>query len=367
MKRIKAIDGLRGISIILVVLDHAGKTLPLGEYSGWLWPFRLIAQGDLGVEIFFILSGFLITSILKNEYEEYGHINKVDFYKRRVLRIFPAFYCYMFVLCTLTMLCYLHIYPTQFLFAGLHIWNYSHFAHLKNCSDGSWYLGHFWTMSLEEQFYWIGPAFILFLLQSRNLFILKFLIVLVPALRIISYFLMPESRGQLTMMFHTGFDSILIGSYFALDRKNIEIRLIKFLNNQFWLIGFLLFFFLFRPLIFNSFHGYWSCTYGRTIEGFMIGILLIYALQNNSGWFNNILNHSVVIYIGKISFSLYLWQQLFLPPGTLKLLPLDFPLNIFAAFLLANLSYYMIEKPFLKIKDKKFTPTIKPSPTFEIC
>src|SRR5215217_6863548 len=96
MNRIKSIDGLRALSIIMVLLDHVAPTMPKEITSFFLYQF--IATSGIGVKIFFVISGYLITKLLMIEKEKTGSINIKHFYLRRAFRIFPIFYLYIAVI-----------------------------------------------------------------------------------------------------------------------------------------------------------------------------------------------------------------------------------------------------------------------------
>ena len=95
--RIPELTGLRCVAVMMVVLTHASGTVE-GGYSGVLYPLRFFSNGGLGVQIFFVLSGFLITNLLHAEWKAWGAIDLPQFYLRRTLRIWPAFYYYILVL-----------------------------------------------------------------------------------------------------------------------------------------------------------------------------------------------------------------------------------------------------------------------------
>jgi len=114
-KRLPCLDGLRAISIVFVLFSHAQSTFH-GTVPKWLQ--FACDRGGLGVFVFFVLSGFLITYLLKEEYEQTGQVSLRDFYLRRILRIFPAFYTYLLVLAILTATGVISIASSHFLMQG---------------------------------------------------------------------------------------------------------------------------------------------------------------------------------------------------------------------------------------------------------
>lgn len=370
--RISEITGLRCLAVMMVVLGHAQNSLE-GGYSGWLSPLKFFSNGSQGVLIFFVLSGFLITSILQAEFKKYGRIDLLDFYARRSIRIWPAFYFYILVIFVLSTFGFLAVGPQQFAAAALHIWNYSEAIGLVSNSsiypDGAWYLGHLWSLSLEEQFYWVWPPILIFTLYSKNKYTLLALIVLVPIIRILTYFATPSLRGQLGMMLHTGVDPILIGCYAALVQESAKAFLIRSrFSGALVSIVFIVLFFV-CPMLTEHFKGGWSATFGKTIEAALAAIIIIAISCMKEFWLSRLLRAKVPVFLGTISFSLYLWQQLF--TGNSFVWALEFPFNIVQAIAAAALSYWVIEKPFFALKKKfkhqkdKSEHTSKPIDTAE--
>ena len=156
-ERIPYLDRLRGYSILAVLLDHTLTT------DHWLsrHPYLciLIADATLGVRVFFVLSGFLITTLLFHEEEKKSRISIRGFYERRIARIFPAFYLYIGVIAALTACRLIQVPLASFLAAGTFTWNVAYFWRLGGgVVDNSKVFGHIWTLSIEEQFYLVWPA-----------------------------------------------------------------------------------------------------------------------------------------------------------------------------------------------------------------
>jgi len=103
----------------MVIFAHASFTNP-PSLEKWLIPFDYFGNGEYGVTIFFVLSGYLITSILLREYDTIGHLDMKAFYMRRILRIFPAFYTFFFFVLGLDLFGVLHLHAREFVL-GAHI------------------------------------------------------------------------------------------------------------------------------------------------------------------------------------------------------------------------------------------------------
>jgi peptidoglycan/LPS O-acetylase OafA/YrhL len=331
--------------------SHANSTLAFK--SGW---FDVVFDhGHLGVYMFFVLSGYLITYLLRKEWEAHTRISLRNFYARRVLRIFPAFYGYLAVLAFLTAMGTLSIAWTQFLSAGLFAWNYKHiWDHASGA--GNWFLGHLWSLSLEEQFYLLWPVTLLVVGMRRAAVVPVVLILFLPLLRVVTYFLWPEARGQLPMMVHTSADRLMFGCLLALwdGRPRLE-RTMQVCRHPVWAIlatGFLI---LVSPALLRHFGGAYNLPIGQTLDGLLIAFLVAWLLRNSGCFASRLLNSQPLVCIGVLSYSLYLWQQLFLTPLNKSWTGL-FPLNLFCAFGAAALSYYAVELPTLRLR-RFFRPT----------
>jgi peptidoglycan/LPS O-acetylase OafA/YrhL len=356
MQRIKSIDGLRAFSIIMVLIGHTGATMPRHPVQDKILFF--LGDGGLAVRIFFAISGYLITKLLIIEQSKTGTINLKKFYIRRVFRIFPVFYLFIAVVFILK----LTVFPTiinnnvKLLVAGSHIWNYMHLLNISNPSptyeNGNLVLGHFWTLAMEEQFYLLWP--IAFWKTSKPTLIkaVTFLILLMPFIRVATYFLMPSSRGQIGMMLQTGGDTILVGCLAALIESTpaFAIKYRRHLDNKLLLVVSILIMFVISPYLQKVIGGSYTITVGMSITNICIMFFILWTLYIPSG-FANLLNTKFMIQVGVLSYSIYIWQQLFLL-NTVKSVITTFPYNIILALITACASYYLFEKPILKFKNR---------------
>jgi peptidoglycan/LPS O-acetylase OafA/YrhL len=149
--RIPSLDGIRGVAIVLVLFDHTLVSFRGYSNGSFLSEFGS-AVGSLGVNVFFVLSGFLITMLLLRERAVSGRIDLRRFYVRRTQRIFPAFYIYLAIvgaLCTFGTLAQIRPFDLAFDFLYLH--NFG-------LGVGNWYVGQTWSLDIEEQFYLVWPA-----------------------------------------------------------------------------------------------------------------------------------------------------------------------------------------------------------------
>lgn len=340
--RIRSLDGLRGIAIALVIAGHGGEAAGWGEHPWWLAP---AFNASFGVRLFFVLSGFLITRLLIRESEKFGRISLQAFYARRCLRIFPAFYSYLAFIGILAAAGIIEVSWQQMAAAATYSWNYLPRWYSGGPAEGAWFLGHLWTLSLEEQFYLLWPPVVVFLGWRHARWMAVFIPLLLPLIRVTSYFGFPSHRGQLGMMFHTAIDSILIGCAFALWEQPIR----DWLSRRSALLPFALVFpFLISPCIGALFRPYYV-TVGFGMDAVCAGALILYSMA--PGRLATALSWSPLVATGTLSYSLYLWQQPFLTTFN-QTATGQFPWNLLAIVLFALASFHLIESPVMRLKGR---------------
>ena len=195
VRHIPSLDGLRAASIFLVLLGHGNLSIPYhGLVADHFWFF--LSDGHLGVTVFFVISGYLITYLLRREQEKTGRIDLRAFYLRRMLRIFPACYTFLIVLAVLVTLGIIPLSVTDLALSATYTWNYRFFtlpwnltAHTSAFAPQSWYAGHLWSLSLEEQFYLVWPPLLVWVGLKRGLKVAFGIIIAEPFLRVAPHFL----------------------------------------------------------------------------------------------------------------------------------------------------------------------------------
>ena len=335
-KKIPSLDGLRAISISFVLIAHMSGTRYFLKNE---WLERL---GLFGVRVFFVISGFLITTLLLKEFAGTGRISIKDFYLRRIFRIFPAFYFYAIVITILSLSRVIVLLPGDILHAFTYTMNYHH--------PHSWYLAHIWSLSVEEQFYLLWPAALLIARPQRGIKIALGVVLLAPLIRIGSYFFLPEHGGiGLGQQFQMVADSLAVGCFMAgiYNWLGAQEWYLHFLSSNFFLIIPLTLIGTIalqdRPRIFSL--------AGMSIMNVAMAICIDRYVRFPNGPIGMILNFRPLAFVGVLSYSLYLWQQPFLNRHSTSI-HTSFPLNLFLTFIVAICSYYFVEKPFLRIKER---------------
>jgi peptidoglycan/LPS O-acetylase OafA/YrhL len=318
MKRIPSLDGLRAISIALVMLSHLIKwkhvSLPV-----------LQAYGDLGVHVFFVLSGYLITDLLLRESERTSSIDLPTFYLRRAFRIFPAAFVFLAVVVVLYWreMRWVHVAAAVFYVANLDL-------------SRPWIFGHLWSLSIEEQFYLLWPV-ALKKWQRHRVAILIGVFVGTPVMRAILYAI--KAHGPVTASLPVVSDQLAIGCLLAIFAKRLP-RIPGYIALLMTVVAIIL------PL-------YPATSAGRSL--FMLFVLRPLLHVSIAGIVLHViqvpyaaLNLEPVAWLGKISYSLYLWQELFcsnpyLHYGYILVVP---------AIACACLSFYLVEQPMLRVRER---------------
>ena len=333
-QRIPSLDGLRAVSISLVLLAHLSGT------AGFVHFPELVQKGMglFGVRVFFVISAFPITSLLLQEESRTGTVSLRLFYLRRTLRIFPPFYAYVGVVALVAALGWIELREFDLLSAVTYTTNYH--------PDRSWYLGHAWSLAVEEQFYLLWPFLLKFLGRRRAPLAALTAVVAAPLLRITLLVLAPGNRDGIGETFQTVADSIAAGCLLACyrDRLAASARWLAFLRGRsFWIIPALALAAAFVPSAKVNF------LVGQTFTNLGIALLIERVVRFPHDLPGRFLNARPVAYVGVLSYSLYLWQQPFLNRHSNQLMT-AFPLNLVLAFAAALASYYLIERPALRLR-----------------
>jgi peptidoglycan/LPS O-acetylase OafA/YrhL len=333
-QRLPSLDGLRAISIIMVMLGHLSGTAGLSVNLTWVVPYA-----QFGVRVFFVISGFLITSILIKEREKTGQISLKRFYIARMYRIFPPAYVLILVTVVLNR-------------TSLH-WGdiIRALTYTSNYHPRPWVLAHTWSLSVEEQFYLLWPAVIAFFFRYRTR-LLVLTIALTPVLNA-TLFYFGHGAGIVGMYFPKVADSLAMGCLLAIARPWLNRYEHIICSDVFLLVPAIT---LALPLIPISSHSMAivNTLALQTLEYAGIALSIDNAVRMR--W--NVLNIAPLRWLGVMSYSLYLWQQMFLDRHSGAVWT-KFPLNIALAMLCACCSYFLVERPFLQFRDRRRSVSVE--------
>lgn len=346
-----ALDGLRGIAILLVVFYHNFGFINY-FFFGWL-----------GVDLFFVLSGFLITDILLKTKGSPNYLK--NFYIRRVLRIFPLYYVALILFLIL-----IPNFTPDVLSLGYYVQNQIWFwAYLQNwlfifySSHTTSALNHFWSLAVEEQFYLIWPFVILLFRKTKRLiYLLIFLLIGVITLRFTLWTFQIERIAYFNLYTFSRIDGICIGSLLAVLRTVNH----KAINRYFTIIvlglavlNFVFYFFNKQ----NQFSYPYLAIAGYTTFAIIFGLLVNEGVERQDTFISRLLSFRPFRFFGTISYSLYVfhWPVYLMTANTLKrwseknieIINPSIMASIIATILsvlLAWLSFHFFEKKFLALK-----------------
>lgn len=342
------LDGWRAIAIISVIISH-DSLLSLGPLnSHWLFLY-----GGRGVDVFFAISGILICSRLLEEERYNGRISLKNFYIRRAFRILPPAITYLLVLAVLAMFGVLVVYPAEWAEALLFCRNYPAVLHLHSPVPAAWFTAHFWSLSVEEHFYLLLPALLVFLPKRWRIPALSAMTVLIIGNRAIQL----THRPYQLIGFHTDvrLDSLLIPALVAVVMRDTHERLPLYRFLRWWpvltvpIVG----------LIVVDSGSIWQ----TTLIAALMPLLIMGSVLHSKNVLGRFLEWTPLRYIGRISYSLYLWQMLFFTGHFYAQAPLGIlnraPWNYLAVLAVAIGSYHLVELPVMRI-GHRFAPSTTP-------
>lgn len=360
IRKYPSLNGLRTLSVFLVIVSHFYlQTSLIADLEGnsFLRPFILLLRdGALGVNIFFLVSGFLITSLLMREERETKTVSLKGFYMRRTLRIFPA---YFFVLG-----CYLIFQLAGYIHLSGESWFLSIFY--LNCFGAKldWYTSHFWSLSVEEHFYLFWPLiFVAGPVWRKRLAI--GLVLIVPFIRTYDHLYNISWIHDLTIF--TRIDAIALGCLVAIYQDTIVPFLARHWRKLFALsLGGLILLRSFKHLFEKVGLDFLYIPFGGSsgsIGNLFIAIIVMYSVFGPKGLWFKFLNLGFMNYLGVLSYGIYLWQQVFIHNSPLWVH--QFPQNLVVMMIFVLFSFYCVERPFLKLKGRFSGKKAKPEKTPE--
>lgn len=342
------LDGIRAFAVGGVILEHWASGFPRSLRNS----VQALDLGGLGVECFFVLSGFLITLILLNAKDqnrsfrtELGH-----FYLRRVLRIFPAYYAALFV--------------TSILFDDMrHVvgWHAFYLSNLYPLWYGAWppIGGHFWSLSVEEQFYLFWPLIVLVLPMKKVMLVAIAGCILAPVSRLMIWHIAgnPASVTVTT----TALDLLCFGAFLACVKHKIGLPDDSLLTRRLQIAG-LISLSLYAVLYFGFKHSLLNLVFGRTLTAIVFGALIATAANGFKGPIRLILENSFIVWLGVISYGLYIFHpfipnvyililnSLGLGTETFGIYYIRYPLLTILLFAVTTSSYYLLERPIQRLR-----------------
>ncbi len=338
-RHLPGLDGLRALAALGVVAYHGRY------YLGYYPPVD-------GVTIFFVLSGFLITTLLLKEWDAAGTISLCGFYLRRALRIFPAYYVFVlfsFVVDTLRHEPWSLSLSLSAIFYGVDYLN------AVNGHEAGRSVAHAWSLAIEEQFYLLWPPLFILMMRRGEGTLRKALVLAVVAGSAWRAFLtgMGADESYLYNAFDTRFDNLAVGCLLATwVRDERFVRIARTVACRPWM-----------PLVtialmcvtLRSFGSEARFTVGMTVYCVLVAVLIVQVLQLHAHGLWRWLDARPTRFLGTLSYSIYLYHLRALRLGTrLTFLPpvLQLAAGVAATIVVAAASYFLIERPFLRLKSR---------------
>jgi len=347
--RVVQLDFVRGIAILLVIDRHA-ITLPtsnvlarangfVGEHVGWM-----------GVDLFFVLSGFLVGGLLIQEIVKTGHVRVSRFLVRRMLKIWPAYYFYL-------------IFQIILRRHPLNTFVWQNVLNIQNYAGTS--LSHTWSLAVEEHFYLLLPFTLLLIYSKKSLrprleSILLAVCAVVLCIRIVSFLIVGVGNSQWET--HTRLDSLLFGVLLSHILYSSRERFDGLLRHRVILAALSIGVFVIALLVPGHESAYMA-TVGYTVNYlcFAALMLLVYGYH---GWLNQTYLYKFVAWIGRYSYGIYLWhlsvreplahfaQRLRLPDSIAWIVLIA--AQYAAAIVLGVVVTKLVEFPVLRLRDRLF-------------
>ncbi len=350
--RLPSLDGWRALAITLVLLSHAWAARNPVQFPEFM---RVVTtQGDFGVRIFFVISGFLITLLLVTERRRTGAISLRNFYIRRALRIFPVYYLFLLVLAGLQ--------AASLYSDALSTW-FGSLTYTRNMvGRGNSATGHLWSFAVEEQFYLIWPAALVALgLCRRWRLAISLLLVVVAtsfSIRLLdchsSALFCTRVLGEKSALRYA--DSLAVGCIGAFLYANTHIRIAD--RAQATLLY----------VVIAALAGSAALEPATRVEASTLIVMqavvtmagVVLSMTTKYTVLFRILNSRPLVYIGLISYSLYIWHIIFLSEyvgGQISGTVLDDGRYWWIASLaIASISYFLFERPLLRLKSRLQRP-----------
>jgi peptidoglycan/LPS O-acetylase OafA/YrhL len=349
---VPALDGLRAVAILVLLLYHAGSSTYV----------LLLPGGFLGVDVFFTLSGFLITALLLQEWQDTGAVNLIHFYYRRALRLFPAL-----TLLLLACLAFIALYPSQLALNTLNEMPYTIFfvqnwlLIFQPSPLDSGLLAHTWSLSVEEQFYLLWAPALALLLRCgwtpRGILILLAVLITVSAAEKVALQVWDWFPKRIYNSTDTRADALLLGAAAAvvltgrpLRWSSRATRAIKAGSIVFWLA---------LPAL------AWTMRFdppalrlgGYTLFAIGVALSILHIVTHPQSLTARILSRPGLVGIGRVSYGIYLWHTfifgIFFRTGIVPL-PVQalVVLALLLSFTVPALSWQFVESPLLALRHR---------------
>jgi peptidoglycan/LPS O-acetylase OafA/YrhL len=347
LKRISSLDGFRAISIIIVVLGHLLDDERVRFHQHFV--YQGYVNGGLGVFIFFVISGYLITSLLLRDFDKSGSLYLGRFYYRRFFRIVPPLYAYILFVAVVGP--FVNLRPDV-----RNIMTALTFTRNLDYHSRQFMFEHFWSLCIEEQFYLLWPVTLLITLHHKgrrgaaNLAVA--LIILAPLFRLATFPLIhnPPFRRFVDGFLPGHMDALMFGCWAALAEgsRGFEI-LYRRITSLVWFLP--IWFFGISQFLGLHFGSKYGLSIRQSLDGIAVLFMILWATRNPDSVVGRLLNWRPIIHIGVISYSIYIWQTWFLHPQNHTVFA-TLPWSLLFILTVSELSWCTVERASYYLRDK---------------
>lgn len=343
LARLPSLDGLRGVAVLIVIVAHSAHSQ---QAPAWLASFCRAVPGFLGVQIFFVISGFIITHLMLREHSRTGGLDLRHFWLRRALRILPPVLLLLGVIELLQASGWLVASPRS-QWASL-------FFVRNHLQGGSWFNGHLWSLSVEEQFYLLWPLFMIWALTRAKAPNFALLALFATFMRAVFVLLDRSDLAQFSLLGNA--DGLIFGAWAAWHNsgKCVIPQFIFTVHQRFgWAMLTML---IALCWLTSTRFSAPALTLQPLLASLLTTTIILQQVQKNDSTLHRLLNSTALSAVGVMSYSLYLWQQLVLCPSGAWIsapYPLtSWPVNILVALCIGYLSYHLVERPFSALRSR---------------
>jgi peptidoglycan/LPS O-acetylase OafA/YrhL len=335
--RVPSLDGLRALAMLGVILVHLEGTRGV---PGWLAGALAVSPFDieqLRVRVFFILSGFLITTILMREVAKTGAVRLPRFYFRRLLRIVPPLLVFLAAVVAGSAAGLFDVTGRDLVQSATFTVNY--------LPERSWSVGHLWALAVEEQFYVLWPPVLVLAGAVWGRRVALAALLTVPVLRLSLALTLPEYRPFIGYSFETSADALAIGCVLALERDRLYAWpwLRRIIDSR-WILPV-----AFVAGVIVSWRYRPALLVGVPLQNLALALGIERCTRRPDGLVGRFLHLRPLVFVATTSYSLYLWQQLFLQRDS-EAWWTAFPQNLVLVAIFGLASYYFVERPVLRAR-----------------
>lgn len=336
---IKGLNGIRGMAVLFVIFGH----VEFWQRAGLANDFTLtMLRGEFGVRLFFVLSGFLITHLMFVEVANNSNFNISRFWVRRFLRLMPLYYLSITFTLLLDVKGLINLPACSYGYAYFYAYNFV----TPGCAWSGF--SHFWSLAVEEHFYFIWPVLVLLGFRVGFFFAVMLVVLYVFYADLSSLFGVMRGINRWTFPAIVPIAVGCLGAYLVRSRYVGSLLAERDFSGVFVIFTFAL---ILLPYLWPSLVN----NYQTILQSFGLVGLFVYIYFNQASGLVRALEWSPLSALGVISYGLYVWQGVFTGNGPYRQFsswPLSVDVGLFLTFLVAPVSYWYFERPFLKLKNK---------------